>query len=92
MVLQLFFFYKVSKFFPHLAPQSNVTFVIALKYKKALADCMLCSYGSPFVGSGRIWLDDLKCLGTESDIFSCAHGGVGVNNCHHNEDAGVYCV
>ncbi|XP_040057705.2 macrophage receptor with collagenous structure isoform X1 [Gasterosteus aculeatus] len=43
-------------------------------------------------GSGRIWLDDLKCLGTESDIFSCAHGGVGVNNCHHNEDAGVYCV
>ncbi|KAM8856397.1 uncharacterized protein marco isoform 2-T2 [Spinachia spinachia] len=43
-------------------------------------------------GSGRIWLDDLKCLGTESDIFSCVHRGVGVNNCQHNEDAGVYCV
>ncbi|XP_062420787.1 macrophage receptor MARCO isoform X1 [Pungitius pungitius] len=43
-------------------------------------------------GSGRIWLDDLKCLGTESDIFSCVHGEVGVNNCQHNEDAGVYCL
>ncbi|XP_068581320.1 macrophage receptor MARCO [Cebidichthys violaceus] len=43
-------------------------------------------------GSGRIWLDELKCLGTESDIFSCRHKGVGVNNCQHNEDAGVQCI
>uniref|UniRef100_A0A8C2X8K0 SRCR domain-containing protein n=1 Tax=Cyclopterus lumpus TaxID=8103 RepID=A0A8C2X8K0_CYCLU len=43
-------------------------------------------------GSGRIWLDELQCLGTESDIFSCRHRGVGVNNCQHNEDAGLHCV
>ncbi|XP_034741087.1 macrophage receptor MARCO isoform X3 [Etheostoma cragini] len=43
-------------------------------------------------GSGRIWLDELKCVGTESDIFSCLHSGIGVNNCNHNEDAGVQCV
>lgn len=43
-------------------------------------------------GSGNIWLDDLKCLGTESDIFSCTHNGVGVSNCQHNEDAGLQCV
>ncbi|XP_031725790.1 macrophage receptor MARCO-like [Anarrhichthys ocellatus] len=43
-------------------------------------------------GAGRIWLDELKCLGTESDIFSCRHKGVGVNNCQHNEDAGVHCA
>ncbi|XP_054471094.1 macrophage receptor MARCO [Anoplopoma fimbria] len=43
-------------------------------------------------GSGRIWLDELQCLGTESDIFSCQHRGIGVNNCQHNEDAGVHCV
>ncbi|XP_031145525.1 macrophage receptor MARCO isoform X2 [Sander lucioperca] len=43
-------------------------------------------------GSGRIWLDELRCVGTESDIFSCQHGGIGVNNCQHNEDAGVQCV
>ncbi|XP_068428707.1 macrophage receptor MARCO [Clinocottus analis] len=43
-------------------------------------------------GSGRIWLDELKCLGTESDIFNCRHRGVGVNNCQHTEDAGVQCI
>ncbi|KAI3356603.1 hypothetical protein L3Q82_017803 [Scortum barcoo] len=43
-------------------------------------------------GSGKIWLDELRCLGTESDIFDCSHSGLGVNNCGHNEDAGVQCV
>ncbi|XP_068184809.1 macrophage receptor MARCO [Antennarius striatus] len=43
-------------------------------------------------GSGRIWLDDLKCSGTESDVFSCPHAGIGVHNCKHSEDAGVRCV
>lgn len=43
-------------------------------------------------GSGRIWLDVLRCLGTESDIFSCPHGGIGVTNCQHSEDAGVHCL
>uniref|UniRef100_A0A8D3B6I8 SRCR domain-containing protein n=1 Tax=Scophthalmus maximus TaxID=52904 RepID=A0A8D3B6I8_SCOMX len=43
-------------------------------------------------GSGDIWLDDLQCLGTESDIFDCPHSGVGNHNCQHTEDAGVECV
>ncbi|KAM9804824.1 uncharacterized protein marco [Neosynchiropus ocellatus] len=43
-------------------------------------------------GSGQIWLDDLRCSGTESDIFACAHNGIGVNNCNHNEDAGLQCA
>ncbi|KAM9347528.1 uncharacterized protein marco [Symphorus nematophorus] len=43
-------------------------------------------------GSGNIWLDNLGCRGTESDIFSCKHPGIGVNNCQHNEDAGVLCA
>ncbi|XP_029315744.1 macrophage receptor MARCO [Cottoperca gobio] len=43
-------------------------------------------------GSGTIWLDELKCLGTESDIFDCKHRGVGINNCQHSEDAGLQCV
>ncbi|XP_078119182.1 macrophage receptor with collagenous structure [Sander vitreus] len=43
-------------------------------------------------GSGKIWLDELRCVGTELDIFSCQHSGFGVNNCQHNEDAGVQCV
>ncbi|XP_035030082.1 macrophage receptor MARCO [Hippoglossus stenolepis] len=43
-------------------------------------------------GSGKIWLDELRCLGTESDIFDCPHSGIGVNNCQHSEDAGVHCL
>ncbi|KAM8858152.1 LOW QUALITY PROTEIN: uncharacterized protein marco, partial [Synchiropus picturatus] len=43
-------------------------------------------------GSGQIWLDDLRCSGSEADIFSCPHNGVGVNNCKHNEDVGVQCA
>ncbi|KAK2839379.1 hypothetical protein Q5P01_013119 [Channa striata] len=53
------------------------------------------SVGNTFTappGTGRIWLDDLRCRGTESDIFDCQHGGVGINNCQHSEDAGVQCV
>uniref|UniRef100_UPI0037E7ECD9 macrophage receptor MARCO n=1 Tax=Semicossyphus pulcher TaxID=241346 RepID=UPI0037E7ECD9 len=43
-------------------------------------------------GSGRIWLDELQCTGTESDIFDCTHAGIGTNNCQHTEDVGVQCV
>ncbi|KAG7331029.1 hypothetical protein KOW79_004998 [Hemibagrus wyckioides] len=42
-------------------------------------------------GTGRIWLDDLQCTGTESSIFDCRHAGMGVNNCGHGEDAGITC-
>ncbi|XP_071494038.1 scavenger receptor cysteine-rich domain-containing protein DMBT1-like [Diadema antillarum] len=42
-------------------------------------------------GSGRIWLDNVNCLGTESSIFQCQHNGWGSHNCAHIEDAGVVC-
>ncbi|XP_075335012.1 uncharacterized protein marco isoform X2 [Odontesthes bonariensis] len=43
-------------------------------------------------GSGKIWLDEMRCTGTESDIFDCPHNGVGIHNCNHDEDAGVQCI
>ncbi|XP_008325989.1 deleted in malignant brain tumors 1 protein [Cynoglossus semilaevis] len=43
-------------------------------------------------GSGKIWLDELRCHGTEEDIFDCPHAGVEFHNCHHMEDAGVHCI
>uniref|UniRef100_A0A1A7XDE4 Macrophage receptor with collagenous structure n=2 Tax=Iconisemion striatum TaxID=60296 RepID=A0A1A7XDE4_9TELE len=43
-------------------------------------------------GFGRIWLDELQCTGTESDVFDCRHSVTGVHNCSHDEDAGVHCV
>lgn len=41
-------------------------------------------------GSGRIWLDLLSCIGTESQLFDCGHGVFGAFNC--NKDAAVVCI
>lgn len=48
----------------------------------------LAFYGA---GTGKILLDNLACLGTESSIFSCRPYTVGTHNCGHGEDAGVNC-
>uniref|UniRef100_A0A3Q4HF37 SRCR domain-containing protein n=1 Tax=Neolamprologus brichardi TaxID=32507 RepID=A0A3Q4HF37_NEOBR len=42
--------------------------------------------------SGKIWLDELRCTGAEENIFDCPQGQIGVNDCNHNEDAGLHCL
>nr|XP_039264415.1 uncharacterized protein LOC120340186 [Styela clava] len=42
-------------------------------------------------GYGKIWLDDVKCTGIESDITWCRHIGWGNHNCGHGEDVSVAC-
>ncbi|XP_033025984.1 deleted in malignant brain tumors 1 protein-like [Lacerta agilis] len=42
-------------------------------------------------GVGRIWLDELRCTGTESGLSQCPARAWGDNDCHHGEDAGVIC-
>lgn len=51
-----------------------------------------CPFDAVPAGTGKIWLDDLRCRGSETDIFDCQHAGLGTSNCNHNEDAGVQCV
>ena len=42
-------------------------------------------------GTGRIWLDDVSCTGSESELLDCSHDGIGVHDCDHFEDASVRC-
>ena len=44
-------------------------------------------------GSGRIWMDDVKCRGDEASLLHCTHRGWGQSSgCSHSEDASVICV
>ncbi|XP_054848823.1 deleted in malignant brain tumors 1 protein-like [Eublepharis macularius] len=42
-------------------------------------------------GMDHIWLDDVKCKGTEASLRDCQLKGWGEHNCNHGEDAGVMC-
>uniref|UniRef100_A0A668VSH4 SRCR domain-containing protein n=1 Tax=Oreochromis aureus TaxID=47969 RepID=A0A668VSH4_OREAU len=42
-------------------------------------------------GNGPIWLDEVTCIGTESKLSECRHGGFGSHDCGHSENAGVVC-
>ena len=43
-------------------------------------------------GSGRMWLTNVNCIGSELAIEDCSHSGWGdVKSCSHLEGAGVRC-
>ena len=42
-------------------------------------------------GTGKIWIDQLNCSGSENSIFDCDMSEFGNHDCEHREDAGVEC-
>ncbi|XP_064180861.1 deleted in malignant brain tumors 1 protein-like isoform X16 [Anguilla rostrata] len=48
-------------------------------------------YGHFGPGSGRIWMSDVSCRGSESTLKKCRSQGWGKHGCHHGGDAGVIC-
>ena len=38
-----------------------------------------------------IWLDDVRCHGSETRLIDCPANTLGSHNCIHSEDAGVSC-
>ena len=55
---------------------------------KQLNSSFFCRFGT---GSGRIWLDNVRCRGTESRLTSCRRNSYGAHNCVHSEDVAIYC-
>jgi len=42
-------------------------------------------------GTGPIWLDVVHCVGNETSIANCPHGGWGTHRCTHASDVSVSC-
>ena len=42
-------------------------------------------------GSGTIWLDNVSCNGSETNIENCTISQWGDHDCGHSNDAGVIC-
>jgi len=42
-------------------------------------------------GSDPIWMDHVRCSGTETSLFYCTHRGWRTHGCSHGEDASVVC-
>ena len=57
------------------------------------SDAVSSPSGAHFgAGSGRIWLDNLFCSGSEISIADCPPRAWGVEDCDHSEDASVICL
>ena len=59
-----------------------------LGFPGAITSSCCAAYGQ---GDGPIWLDRVRCTGSETSLSTCSHGGWRKHNCGHDKGAGVHC-
>ena len=59
-----------------------------LGYPDTVAALGSAQYGE---GTAPILLDNVNCVGNESNLFKCGHNGFGIHDCEHSKDAAVEC-
>ena len=63
-----------------------------------VADYCAFRYGGTFIGNrygageGPIWLDHVRCDGTETNLADCRHYYWGKHYCKHDEDVSISCT
>jgi len=79
----------------HISLKHLVTFTTVVRYAQfVMFCCRLVGYTvrNTFGRvSGQIWLDEVRCSGSESSLGECTHAEWGVHDCIHWEDVAIYC-
>ena len=76
------------------SPSRGILPLILLSLSFAAAGGTILPRGSYSFGSDSspIWLDNVRCTGTEASLFDCPANAIGDSNCDHDEDIGVQCT
>ena len=75
------------------------TMKVSLVSNDGVAECALLTNSNPpaftdaffGAGTGPIFLDDVQCSSSSSQLLECSSSPILTHNCQHFEDAGVGC-